>query len=144
MTKYLDIKFLPQELRHTPIGKRYESACLRMRLSAIEIGIMFGEMRLGEVSRDIVEPIVHFFRREYLRHSDLAHAALDELTKTYNWPPESTATSRLLGRRHGFHVRLVRRLQRRESCPRCRRPSWWPRRTHSELGWITRSSWASG
>jgi hypothetical protein len=94
MTKYSDFKFLRRELRHlqhTPTGKRYVRACLLMQMRALELNIMFGEIRLGKVPRDIAEPKIHYCRRSYLRHSNLAHAALDELTKTYNWPPESVA-----------------------------------------------------
>ena len=88
MTKCSRI-FLPQELQHTPIGKRYVAACLRMQIRALEIKILFGKLRLRKVPRDIAEPKIHFCRREYMKYSNLACAALDELTKTYNWPPES-------------------------------------------------------
>jgi len=91
MKKGWDYKFLPRELQDTPIGKRYESTCAKMLIRALEIKMLFGRLRLKEITRDIAEPQIHFCRREYLKYSNLAHAALDELTKTYNWPAESVA-----------------------------------------------------
>ena len=62
-----------------------------MQITALEIKIMFGKIRLGKIRRDIAEPIIHYCRRRYITYSDLASIALDELTKTYDWPPESAA-----------------------------------------------------
>jgi hypothetical protein len=91
MTKYAGIEFLPEELQHTPIGKRYERACLIMRMTVLEVRVMFGYLRLGRITRDLIEPRIHQCRRRYITYSDLASIALDELTKTYDWPTESAA-----------------------------------------------------
>jgi hypothetical protein len=91
MPEYSDFKFLPSELQNTPIGKRYEHACLILRVTAMEVNVMFGYLRLGEITRDLAEPRIHYFRRRYITYSDLASSALDELTKTYDWPCESVA-----------------------------------------------------
>ena len=89
MPKYSDFNFVPPRIQRTPLGERYIDACVIMRTRALEIDCMFRDMRLGRLSRAIAEPRVHFCRREYMAYSNLAHAALDELTKTYNWPPQS-------------------------------------------------------
>jgi hypothetical protein len=91
MKKNAEFPFLPRELQNTPSGRRYEHASMHMKVMALEIKLMFLKMRQGSVSREIAEPKIHYYRRSYITQSNRASIALDELTKTYNWPPESAA-----------------------------------------------------
>ena len=91
MTKYSDILFLPRELQHTPLGRRYEGACLMMRITVLELKVMFGYLRNRRTARDLIEPRIHHCRRKYITYSNLASVALDELTRTFGWPAESAA-----------------------------------------------------
>ncbi len=89
MTKYSDIKFLPRDLQNTETGKRYVRACQIMRMTVMEIRVMFLNLQLKRTTRDLVEPRIHQYRRRYITYSDLASVALDEMTKTFGWPTES-------------------------------------------------------
>jgi hypothetical protein len=113
MTKYSPAKFLPRELQHTPIGKRYVRACLIMRMTALEVKIMFGNLRLRRTTRDLIEPRIHHCRRRYMTYSNLASVALDELAKTYNWPPESAADESFTWPPAPVPISWIQRLKRR-------------------------------
>ena len=91
MTKYSDIKLLPPHLQYTVVGKRYLRACLIMRMTVMEIRIMFLNLRLRKTTRNLIETEVRHLRHRYITYSDLASIAVDELSKRYGYPIESAA-----------------------------------------------------
>lgn len=91
MSEYDDMSFVPRSLRQTAIGKRYVSACVGSQIRALETKLTYRRLRLGMISQTLAAQQIEFCRSWYMKHANEASVALDELAKTYHWPPESAA-----------------------------------------------------
>jgi len=86
-----DSDYFLRELKDTTPGKRFYRAWMAMKIHRLEILRTKIAIRRGELDSNAGAKLIADNQRSYIRHSTAADEALDELSKVYNWPTDSTA-----------------------------------------------------